>query len=71
MQKYRTARVARPCDDYPRCDRGIRPGERYLRAVATPHDAEVNQSPHWWTLNICCEHMRPEPSAADSKETNR
>ena len=60
MQQYRTARTAKRCDDYPHCDRGIRPGERYLRAVATPFDGLVNQSPHWWTLNICCEHMRPE-----------
>lgn len=60
MQAYRTARVDRDCDNYPRCMRGIRKGERYLRAVATPHDIEVNQSDHWWTLNICCEHMPPE-----------
>jgi hypothetical protein len=57
---YRTARTPKRCDNYPRCERGIRPGERYLRASATPRDDEVNQGPHWWTLNICCEHMRPE-----------
>ncbi len=67
MQQYRTARVARPCDSYPRCDRGINPGERYYRGVATPNDAEVNQSDHWWTLNICCEHMRPEVGQGDAQ----
>ena len=63
-QTYRTARTAKPCDDYPRCRRGIQPGERYMRAVASPWDNEVNQSPRWWTLNICAEHMRPEPGRA-------
>ena len=23
---------------------------------------EVNQGEHWWTLNICREHMQPEPT---------
>ncbi len=60
MQAYRTARTPKRCDNYPRCHRGIQPGERYLRAVATPNDMEVNQSDHWRTLNICWEHMYPE-----------
>lgn len=68
MTTYRTARTPKPCDDYPRCARGIRPGERYMRTVATPHDIEVNQSNHWWTLNLCCEHMRPESA---EREANR
>lgn len=59
---YRTARTAKHCQNYPRCTRGIQPGERYLRASATPHD-EVNQSEHWWTLTICCACMRPEREA--------
>jgi hypothetical protein len=61
-QTYRTARKDRPCDDYPHCRRGIKRGERYMRCAATPNDAEVNASDHWWVLNICCEHMRPEVS---------
>lgn len=63
---YRTARTAKPCDDYPRCTRGIQPGERYLRASATPHDGEVNQGSHWWTLNVCAVHMPPEPTGEAS-----
>lgn len=66
-ESYRTARTAKRCDNYRRCGRGIKPGERYLRAVASPHDMEVNQSDHWWTLNICCEHMRPEPIGVVSR----
>lgn len=66
MQQYRTARTPKACDDYPRCDRGINPGERYLRAVATPNDTDVNPGPHWRTLQICCEHMRPEPEKGTS-----
>lgn len=58
---YRTARTSKDCEDYPRCTRGIRPGERYYRATATPHDSEVNQSDHWRTLVVCQEHMQPEP----------
>lgn len=61
---YHTARTPKECDDYPRCTRGIQPGERYQRSTATPHDDEVNQGPHWWTLYICCEHMQPEGSAS-------
>jgi hypothetical protein len=57
---YRTARTAKPCDDYPHCARGIQPGERYMRCSATPRDDEVNQGDRWWTLNICQEHMLPE-----------
>lgn len=60
FQTYRTARTPKDCDGYPRCSRGIQPGERYMRASATPHDMEVNQSDRWWTLNICQEHMSPE-----------
>ena len=57
---YRTARTAKRCDEYPGCERGIRPGERYMRAAATPRDDEVNQGPRWWTIQVCCEHMLPE-----------
>lgn len=59
-QTYRTARTSKRCDDYPRCPWGIQPGERYLRATVSPHDIEVNQSDHWWTLNLCYRHMTPE-----------
>jgi len=70
FQTYRTARTPKTCDDYPGCERGIQPGERYLRASATPHDDEVNQGPHWWTLTICCEHMMPEPDHTPTPTTN-
>lgn len=53
----RTARTPKPCDHYPRCTRGIQPGDRYVRATATPWDMEVNQSDHWRTLNICALHI--------------
>ena len=59
-QTYHTARTPKQCDNYPRCHRGIQPGERYMRCVASPQDMEVNQSDHWWTLYICVEHMYPE-----------
>jgi hypothetical protein len=62
FQVYRTARTPKRCESYPRCTRGIKPGERYMRASATPRDSEVNQGPHWRTLAICVEHMRPEAS---------
>lgn len=60
FQQYRTARTPKTCDEYTGCERGILPGDRYLRASATPGDDEVNQGPHWWTLVICPEHMPPE-----------
>ena len=60
FNEYRTARTAKECDDYPRCTRGIQPGERYQRCTATPHDDEVNQSDRWWTLCLCVNHMQPE-----------
>lgn len=63
MQQYRTARTAKPCDDFLGCSRGIKPGERYERAVATPNDSDLGNT-HWWTLNICCDHMKPEPVPA-------
>lgn len=34
-----------------------------MRCTATPHDDEVNSSDRWWTLNICHEHMNPEPTS--------
>lgn len=57
FQVYRTARTPKDCEHYPRCTRGIEPGERYLRASAAPWDMEVNQSDHWRTLVVCQEHM--------------
>ena len=60
FQTRRTARTVKPCDNYPPCSRGIQPGDRYLRAVATPWD-DVNEGPRWWTLNIC-----PECSPEDT-----
>jgi hypothetical protein len=60
IEIYRTARTRKRCDDYPQCDRGIQPSERYLRAAATPGDDDYNPSDHWRVLNICCKHMRPE-----------
>ena len=64
FEVYRTARTAKDCDNYPQCSRGIRPGERYLLATASPWDMEVNQSERWLTLTVCREHMRPEPGPA-------
>jgi len=60
FEVYRTARTPKQCENYPRCGRGIRSGERYMRCSVTPHDDEVNQGDHWWTLTVCCEHMRPK-----------
>ena len=52
----RTARTPKECDHYPACTRGIQPGDRYIRATATPGD-ECNDGQHWWTLNICALHI--------------
>ncbi len=59
LDTWRTARTAKPCENYPTCERGILPGDRYLRTAATPDD-EVNQGDHWWTLQICPEHAGTE-----------
>jgi hypothetical protein len=59
-QTLHTARTPKRCDhEVPRCSRDIKPGERYLRAVASPNDPEVNQSSHWIRMNICSEHITP------------
>lgn len=44
----RTARVARPCDQYPRCPAGgIQPGERYEDLRLPPGREPFEQSTRW------------------------
>lgn len=59
-----TARKRHACDNYPRCFRGIKPGEDYARHVAFPGD-DANSSPRPLVLNLCqpcqTEYDRPMP----------
>jgi hypothetical protein len=59
-----TARKRHSCDNYPRCYRGIKPGEDYARHVAFPGD-DANNSSRPWVLNLCqhchTEHGREMP----------
>lgn len=47
------ARKARSCDEYPRCEHGIRKGERYRRYVAFPGDDGHEEGTKPLVLTMC------------------
>lgn len=64
----RTSRLHRHCDG---CRALIRPGERYVECVASPHHDDL-ANPMWWRLDDCAEcsarRGKPIPTPKESDD---